>query len=87
MQNEIGYLTNDISGVGGKNVNNVKNVKIDWACKLVYDIYKKEGIVSLYRGFGPKIVRLGLGGGILMFSFEYCLAVIEYIDILVHRNV
>ena len=83
IQNEIGYLGKDIN----LNNCNVKQIKIDWACKLVYNIYKTEGVLALYRGFAPKILRLGLGGGILMFSFEYCLAVIEYIDFLVHRTV
>jgi solute carrier family 25 2-oxodicarboxylate transporter 21 len=33
-------------------------------------ISKEEGLSALYKGFGPKALRMGLGGGIALASFE-----------------
>lgn len=67
------------------NINN--NIYRPWAIKYIYNIYKNEGILSLYRGFLPKLIRLGLGGGILMFSFEYALTFIEMVHLFSTRQV
>ena len=56
--------------------------KPDWAVFILKDIYKKEGISAFYRGFVAKVLRLGLGGGILIFSFEYVLSMFEFVYLL-----
>lgn len=34
-------------------------------------IYKEEGFRALYKGFVPKVMRLGPGGGVLLVVFEF----------------
>eukprot|EP00931_Biecheleriopsis_adriatica_P105601 TRINITY_DN80160_c0_g1_i1.p1 TRINITY_DN80160_c0_g1~~TRINITY_DN80160_c0_g1_i1.p1 ORF type:complete len:303 (-),score=65.15 TRINITY_DN80160_c0_g1_i1:155-1063(-) len=36
-------------------------------------IAKEEGIQALYKGFAPKVIRMGIGGGVAMASFEFAL--------------
>ncbi|XP_002734044.1 mitochondrial 2-oxodicarboxylate carrier-like [Saccoglossus kowalevskii] len=42
------------------------------ACfKTMATIYREEGFFALYKGFIPKVMRLGPGGAIAMLVFEY----------------
>eukprot|EP00043_Microstomoeca_roanoka_P015929 m.160312 g.160312 ORF g.160312 m.160312 type:complete len:290 (-) comp16359_c1_seq1:187-1056(-) len=34
-------------------------------------IAQKEGMGALYKGFGPRLVRLGPGGGIMIVAFDF----------------
>jgi solute carrier family 25 2-oxodicarboxylate transporter 21 len=34
-------------------------------------IVREEGIAALYKGFAPKVLRLGPGGGILLVVFDF----------------
>lgn len=43
--------------------------KYNWSVPAVKTIYKEEGFAALYKGFIPKIARLGPGGGILLIVF------------------
>ncbi|CCK72235.1 mitochondrial 2-oxodicarboxylate carrier KNAG_0J01540 [Huiozyma naganishii CBS 8797] len=43
--------------------------KYNWSVPAVKTIYKEEGFSALYKGFVPKIARLGPGGGILLIVF------------------
>lgn len=42
----------------------------NWALPSLVSIAKQEGFFSLYRGFLPKVLRLGPGGGILLVVFD-----------------
>ena len=44
--------------------------KYNWALPSVLKIYQEEGFRALYKGFVPKIARLGPGGGILLIVFS-----------------
>ncbi|KTW32897.1 hypothetical protein PNEG_04301 [Pneumocystis murina B123] len=44
--------------------------KYNWAIPSLWTIYKEEGFFALYKGFLPKVVRLGPGGGILLLVFD-----------------
>lgn len=44
--------------------------KYNWALPSVMKIYYEEGFAALYKGFVPKIARLGPGGGILLIVFS-----------------
>ncbi|KAJ3302272.1 hypothetical protein HDV03_005211 [Kappamyces sp. JEL0829] len=44
--------------------------KYNWALPAIGKIVREEGAKSLYKGFVPKVLRLGPGGGILMVVFE-----------------
>ncbi|KAI8343270.1 mitochondrial carrier domain-containing protein [Chlamydoabsidia padenii] len=44
--------------------------KYHWTIPSILLIGKEEGITSLYRGFVPKVLRLGPGGGILLVVYE-----------------
>lgn len=43
--------------------------KYNWAFPATYTIFKEEGFAALYKGFLPKVLRLGPGGGILLVVF------------------
>ncbi|KAM0307751.1 hypothetical protein ACHAPM_000476 [Fusarium culmorum] len=43
--------------------------KYNWAFPAVGTVLKEEGFSALYKGFLPKVLRLGPGGGILLVVF------------------
>ncbi|PTB69105.1 mitochondrial 2-oxoglutarate/2-oxoadipate transporter-like protein [Trichoderma citrinoviride] len=43
--------------------------KYNWAFPAVGTVFKEEGFAALYKGFLPKVLRLGPGGGILLVVF------------------
>ncbi|KAL4969043.1 putative mitochondrial 2-oxodicarboxylate carrier protein [Aspergillus stella-maris] len=43
--------------------------KYNWAWPAVGTVMKEEGFGALYKGFMPKVLRLGPGGGILLVVF------------------
>jgi solute carrier family 25 2-oxodicarboxylate transporter 21 len=49
--------------------------KYNWTLPSVALVAKEEGFGALYKGFVPKVLRLGPGGGILLVVFT---AVVDY---------
>ncbi|KAH6894318.1 mitochondrial 2-oxoglutarate/2-oxoadipate transporter-like protein [Thelonectria olida] len=43
--------------------------KYNWAWPAVFTVAREEGFSALYKGFVPKVLRLGPGGGILLVVF------------------
>lgn len=43
--------------------------KYGWAYPALLTVYREEGFGALYKGFVPKVMRLGPGGGILLVVF------------------
>ncbi|KAI9782716.1 MAG: Mitochondrial 2-oxodicarboxylate carrier 2 [Geoglossum umbratile] len=43
--------------------------KYNWAWPAVGTVMKEEGFAALYKGFLPKVLRLGPGGGVLLVVF------------------
>ncbi len=43
--------------------------KYNWAWPAIGTVMKEEGFSALYKGFLPKVLRLGPGGGILLVVF------------------
>ncbi|GAM89478.1 hypothetical protein ANO11243_075170 [Dothideomycetidae sp. 11243] len=43
--------------------------KYNWAWPALGTVYREEGFAALYKGFLPKVLRLGPGGGILLVVF------------------
>ena len=43
--------------------------KYNWAWPAVGTVLKEEGFGALYKGFLPKVLRLGPGGGVLLVVF------------------
>ena len=43
--------------------------KYNWAWPAVSTVLREEGFSALYKGFLPKVLRLGPGGGILLVVF------------------
>jgi solute carrier family 25 2-oxodicarboxylate transporter 21 len=43
--------------------------KYNWAWPAVATVAKEEGFGALYKGFVPKVLRLGPGGGILLVVY------------------
>ncbi|KAI8992666.1 mitochondrial carrier domain-containing protein [Pilobolus umbonatus] len=50
--------------------NGVGPKKYNWTVPGIVTVAKEEGVAALYRGFLPKVLRLGPGGGILLVVFE-----------------
>lgn len=47
--------------------------KYIWTLPSVVTVAKEEGFAALYKGFIPKVLRLGPGGGILLVVFTTCM--------------
>ncbi|KAF8950391.1 hypothetical protein BGZ46_004568, partial [Entomortierella lignicola] len=45
-------------------------LKYNWTLPAVGIVYREEGFRALYKGFVPKVLRLGPGGGILLVVFD-----------------
>ncbi|RKF72548.1 Mitochondrial 2-oxodicarboxylate carrier 2 [Golovinomyces cichoracearum] len=43
--------------------------KYSWAWPALGTVFREEGFLALYKGFLPKVIRLGPGGGILLVVF------------------
>lgn len=44
--------------------------KYGWSLPAISTVAREEGFGALYKGFVPKVLRLGPGGGILLVVFE-----------------
>ncbi len=42
-----------------------------WPLDMAQEIWAKEGARGFYKGFLPKVLRLGPGGGIMIVVFEW----------------
>lgn len=47
--------------------------KYNWTLPSVFTVFREEGFGALYKGFMPKVLRLGPGGGILLLVFTACM--------------
>ncbi|KAK9480471.1 mitochondrial carrier domain-containing protein [Lipomyces japonicus] len=47
--------------------------KYNWTWPSVITVAREEGVGALYKGFVPKVLRLGPGGGILLVVFTACM--------------
>lgn len=45
--------------------------RYNWAVPAIGKIAREEGVKALYKGFVPKVLRLGPGGGILLVVFDF----------------
>ena len=41
-----------------------------YTLQTLHLIYKEEGLASCYKGFRPKVLRMGVGGAVAMTAFE-----------------
>lgn len=70
----IGTILNTPMDVVKSRIQNAPKVhgkvpKYNWACPAVATVLREEGFSALYKGFLPKVLRLGPGGGILLVVF------------------
>ncbi|EDO17164.1 hypothetical protein Kpol_1072p34 [Vanderwaltozyma polyspora DSM 70294] len=69
----VGSLLNTPFDVVKSRIQNTKVTdtvkKYNWSLPSILTIYKEEGFRALYKGFVPKVLRLGPGGGILLVVF------------------
>lgn len=49
------------------------STKYVWTVPSVLKVAREEGFGALYKGFIPKVLRLGPGGGILLVVFTTCM--------------
>ncbi|CDK25458.1 unnamed protein product [Kuraishia capsulata CBS 1993] len=70
----VGTLLNTPFDVVKSRIQNTVKVpgvtpKYNWTYPALAMVYKEEGFAALYKGFLPKVLRLGPGGGILLVVF------------------
>ncbi|KAL2913910.1 hypothetical protein HK105_206644 [Polyrhizophydium stewartii] len=46
-------------------------LKYNWTLPAIATVAREEGVGALYKGFVPKVLRLGPGGGILLVVFDF----------------
>ncbi|KAL1899775.1 hypothetical protein Sste5346_002641 [Sporothrix stenoceras] len=71
----VGTLLNTPMDVVKSRIQNETRVpgvvsKYNWAWPAVGTVLKEEGFAALYKGFLPKVLRLGPGGGILLVVYQ-----------------
>lgn len=49
------------------------STKYVWTWPSLFMVARDEGVAALYKGFIPKVLRLGPGGGILLVVFTACM--------------
>lgn len=74
----VGTMVNTPFDVVKSRIQNTTKVpgvvpKYNWTVPSVALVYKEEGFGALYKGFFPKVLRLGPGGGILLVVFTACM--------------
>ena len=47
--------------------------KYNWTFPALSTVAREEGFAALYKGFLPKVLRLGPGGGILLVVYKKCM--------------
>lgn len=70
----VGTMLNTPMDVVKSRIQNTTKVpgvvpKYNWAFPALGTVLKEEGFGALYKGFIPKVLRLGPGGGILLVVF------------------
>jgi len=70
----VGTMLNTPMDVVKSRIQNTPKVpgqvpKYNWAWPAVFTVAREEGFSALYKGFLPKVLRLGPGGGILLVVF------------------
>ncbi|KAH8176858.1 mitochondrial carrier protein [Sarocladium implicatum] len=70
----VGTILNTPMDVVKSRIQNTPKVagqvpKYNWAWPAIFTVAKEEGFSALYKGFLPKVLRLGPGGGILLVVF------------------
>jgi hypothetical protein len=64
--------------------------KYNWTYPALVTIMREEGVVALYKGFVPKVLRLAPGGGVLLLVVEFTLGVfrqgMSFLDVMSHST-
>lgn len=45
--------------------------KYNWTLPGLCTVFREEGFMALYKGFVPKVLRLGPGGGVLLVAYDF----------------
>ncbi|KAG0345723.1 hypothetical protein BG004_003205 [Podila humilis] len=69
----LGTLVNTPFDVVKSRVQNERNRphKCCYTLPAVARIYRQEGFRALYKGLAPKTIRLGVGGGLMLVTFDF----------------
>jgi solute carrier family 25 2-oxodicarboxylate transporter 21 len=78
----VGTILNTPSDVVKSRIQNQPSIsgqvqKYNWALPAMKQIAQEEGFSALYKGFVPKVVRLGPGGGILLVVFDFVMKLLK----------
>jgi solute carrier family 25 2-oxodicarboxylate transporter 21 len=73
------FISGSIAGIFGTTINTPFDVvksriqydgKGRWTIPTLIKILHEEGLIAAYKGYAPKVLRLGPGGGIMLVVFE-----------------
>lgn len=76
----LGVLMNTPMDVAKSRMQNQRldqPLKYRWMWPSLVTIAREEGFTALYKGLGPRIVRLGPGGGIMIVAFDLIASLID----------
>ncbi|CAM9928941.1 unnamed protein product [Hapterophycus canaliculatus] len=51
--------------------------KYNYTVPSLVTVIREEGLAAVYKGIGPRLVRLGPGGGIMLVSFNEILGMLK----------
>ncbi|EIN05712.1 mitochondrial carrier [Punctularia strigosozonata HHB-11173 SS5] len=76
----IGTVINTPFDVVKSRIQNTRKVpgvtpKYNWTYPALVTVFREEGFAALYKGFVPKVLRLGPGGGVLLLVVEATLVI------------
>jgi len=58
-------------------VQNTRSGQIPWTMPTLFKIFQEEGFRALFKGYVPRILRLGPGGGIMLLAFDFVVELIH----------
>ena len=70
FQSQLHLIHNDATALNNITSTAKQNLKYTSTFQSLFLIYKEEGMWSMYKGFKPKAIRMGLGGAVAMATFD-----------------
>lgn len=70
-------LNTPLDVVKSRKQNPAHAVHYKWALPSVAKIYREEGFRALFKGYTPRVIRLGPGGGIMLVAFDWFSTILD----------
>jgi solute carrier family 25 2-oxodicarboxylate transporter 21 len=73
----VGTTLNTPFDVVKSRVQNTRTGQMPWTIPKLIEIFKQEGFKALFKGYVPRILRLGPGGGIMLLAFDFIVGLLH----------